>query len=296
MSTVAKFDGQQFGANEVAEKVIEQYDSEVTRTFYQVVMGDGGHDIHYGIYREPTDTIRVAAQATTDFMLDMANWVRPLKSDSKVMDLGSGHGGAMQTIVQRFGCSVQGINISEEQNAMNLEECKRLGISDKVEIGLGNIEEGLPEEWTESFDAVFSSEVLCHIGDKEAALKHVKRVLKPGGVLVFSDIMGADDATEEQLKAFTDRNATTKMGRPKTYIQTFKDVGLKYISWVDLSHNYLKFNQQMLANVDAKYDELKKVGASDEYLGNWKKSLSERCATQEKYNVFAWGVFCAVKL
>lgn len=77
----------------------------------------------------------------------------------------------------------------------------------------GNMNNGLPKEWEGTFDAVFSSEVLCHAADKNAILKEIHRVLKPGGVLVFSDIMGADDADEKDLKTFTDRNATTKMAR-----------------------------------------------------------------------------------
>jgi SAM-dependent methyltransferase len=42
--------------------------------------------------------------------------------------------------------------------------------------------------------------VLCHAGDKVFTIKEVKRCLKPGGVFVFSDLMGADDADEKALR------------------------------------------------------------------------------------------------
>ena len=45
-----------------------------------------------------------------------------------------------------------------------------------------------------------------------ALFKELVRCMKPGGVFVFSDIMGADGADEKALKGFTDRNATTFMG------------------------------------------------------------------------------------
>lgn len=39
MTTVAQFDGQQFSEEEVAAKVMEQYDGELVRKFYKIVMG-----------------------------------------------------------------------------------------------------------------------------------------------------------------------------------------------------------------------------------------------------------------
>ena len=53
---MADFVGKQFTKDEVADKVLEQYDEEQTRVFYQCVMGGGGHDIHFGIYKEPPPT------------------------------------------------------------------------------------------------------------------------------------------------------------------------------------------------------------------------------------------------
>ena len=49
----------QFSKEEVADKVLEQYDEEITRVFYQCVMGGGGHDIHFGIYKNPEDGVKV---------------------------------------------------------------------------------------------------------------------------------------------------------------------------------------------------------------------------------------------
>jgi sarcosine/dimethylglycine N-methyltransferase len=114
---------------------------------------------------------------------------------------------------------------------MNMAECERLGIADKVTTHVGNLNDPLPDEWNERFDFVWSCEVFCHAGDKPALLKEIARVLKPGGILVFSDLMGADKADEKQLRAFTDRNATTSMGRPKQYLAAIEEGGLDYMMW-----------------------------------------------------------------
>ena len=128
------------------------------------------------------------------------------------------------------GCT-QCFNLGPEQNKMNMVECERLGIADKVTTHVGNLNDPLPEEWTGRFDFVWSCEVFCHAGDKPALLTEIARVLKPGGILVFSDLMGADKADEKQLRAFTDRNATTSMGRPKQYLEAIDKGGLDYMMW-----------------------------------------------------------------
>ena len=63
-----------------------------------------------------------------------------------------------------------------------------------------------------------SCEVFCHAASKPKLLKDILTMLEPGGVLVFTDIMGADGANEKALKDFTDRNATTEMARPSGYL------------------------------------------------------------------------------
>lgn len=289
------FRGKQFSKEEVAEKVLEQYDDEKTRIFYQCVMGGGGHDIHFGLFREKGWGVLESSAATTDHMVSCMDWAKKVNKDSVVLDLGSGHGGGTHALVQKFGCSVECFNLGPQQNDMNMEECKRLGIADRVNCHVGNLNDPLPAEWTEKFDYVWSSEVLCHAGDKDALFKEMKRVLKPGGIMVFSDIMGADDADEVALKGFTDRNATSYMGRPKMYIDFIKGAGLKYMCWWDNSHHLETYFRQMLAQIANGTEEMMSKGLTAEYLQNWTNSLTERADIQGEKNVFAWGVFLCRK-
>lgn len=214
----------------------------------------------------------------------------------QVLDLGSGHGGGTHAIVKKFGCHVSGINLGPQQNEMNLERCKELGIADKVDVRVGNINDGLPKEWESSFDYVFSCEVLCHAAVKEDVFKEIYRVLKPGGVLVFTDIMGSDEASEEALRPFTDRNATTYMGRPSKYIQAIKGAGLKHLCFWDQSEHLETFFRGMYKQTVDNKETMLKAGLTEKYLQSWEKSLSERAEIQSKESAFAWGVFVAKKM
>jgi sarcosine/dimethylglycine N-methyltransferase len=292
---MADFVGKQFSKDEVAEKVLEQYDEEHTRIFYQCVMGGGGHDIHFGLFKSPDEGVKESGDNTTNFMCDSMNWAAPVTKDSVVLDLGSGHGGGTHAMVTKFGCTVDCFNLGPEQNAMNMARCKELGIDDKVSTHVGNLNNPLPAEWTNRFDFVWSCEVFCHAGDKAALLTEIYRVLKPGGILVFSDLMGADGADEELLRSFTDRNATTVMGRPSKYLEAIKAGGLDYMMWWDGSHHLEQYFRCMVSLIDNTGDEMRAKGLTDQYLANWHGSLSDRANMQRDHGVFAWGVFLARK-
>ena len=134
----------QFTKEEVADKVLEQYDEEITRVFYQCVMGGGGHDIHFGIYKNPEDGVKESSAYTTEWMMTQMDWAKTIKPDMHVLDLGSGHGGGSHAMAKRFGCKVTGYNLGPGQNALNMERCVELGIDHLVDAQVGNINEPPP--------------------------------------------------------------------------------------------------------------------------------------------------------
>jgi sarcosine/dimethylglycine N-methyltransferase len=266
-------------------------DEKHARVFYKYVMGGGGFDIHYGCFRSPSDTVYEASKATNDRLLTCLDWTLPVTKDSYVLDLGSGHGGISHEIAQRFGCKVMGANISPEQNKMNLEEAGKSGVGELVNVTLNNFNEGLPEEWTNTFTHVISCEVLCHAASKPNLFKDLKRCLIPGGAFIFTDIMGADGANEKVLKDFTDRNATTKMARPSEYVVQLKECGFLQPSFLDFSPHLEHYFQSMVDQVIKHRDDMLKEGCSEAYLDKWMESLTSRVDMQKEHRVFAWGIF-----
>lgn len=293
------FKDKQFSESEVASKVVEQYDEKHARVFYKYVMGGGGFDIHYGCFTKESDTVYEASKETNHRLLTCLDWVRPCvsssaspSSSSHVLDLGSGHGGISHEIAQRFGCKVMGANISKEQNKMNLEEAKKLGLEDLVDVTLCDFNQGLPKEWTNKFTHVISCEVLCHAASKSQLFQEeIKRVLQPGGAFVFTDIMGADGANEKILKDFTDRNATTNMGRPNEYVTLLQESGFSQVSYLDFSPHLEHYFQSMVDQINKHYDDMRNEGCSETYLEKWMESLTSRVEIQRMHSVFAWGIF-----
>jgi cyclopropane fatty-acyl-phospholipid synthase-like methyltransferase len=132
-----------------------------------------------------------------------------------VLDLGSGKGGASRYLASTYGCAVTCFNLGERQNAFNLERAEAAGIGHLISTHLGSFNEPLPIEWTDKFDLIWSQEAFCHCVEHAALLAEIQRVLKPGGSVVFSDIMQGDAGGD--CSSFTGQNVVTKLATPQMY-------------------------------------------------------------------------------
>jgi SAM-dependent methyltransferase len=138
-----------------------------------------------------------------------------VNKDARVLDLGSGKGGAARLLAKRYGCHVTCLNLGSRQNEFNKIKAAAEGIGHLIEPVLGSFNEPLPADWTDSFDLVWSQEAFCHAMDHNALISEIQRVLKPGGTMVFSDIMQGDSGGD--CSSFTGQNVTTKLATPQKY-------------------------------------------------------------------------------
>jgi arsenite methyltransferase len=125
----------------------------------------------------------------------------------KVLDLGCGSGRDAYALAQLVGETGQvvGVDMTEEQLAVaeahREHHRQAFGYArDNVEFRLGYIEK-LDELGFEdaSFDVVVSNCVVNLSPDKDAVLRQVHRLLKPGGELYFSDVY-ADRRVPSELR------------------------------------------------------------------------------------------------
>ena len=94
--------------SEAVEAVRSYYNSDDARRVYETAYGD--EHLHLGIYENDDDTIDEAGQRT---MERMASMVRQLGPDTRVLDIGSGHGGSARYLFHHYGCHVACLNLSD---------------------------------------------------------------------------------------------------------------------------------------------------------------------------------------
>ncbi len=114
-----------------------------------------------------------------------------LVAGMKLLDIGSGLGGASRFLAARHGCEVTGIDLTADYVAVARMLAQRVGLAGRVRYIEGSAL-SLPFP-----DASFDGAVMLHVGmniaDKAALFRGVRRVLRPGGFFAIYDVMAEGD-------------------------------------------------------------------------------------------------------
>ncbi|MEU5434901.1 methyltransferase domain-containing protein [Streptomyces sp. NPDC020719] len=245
----------------------------------------GGEDIHIGLYTDAREPVEVAAGRTVQRLA--AKVADALGPDSTVLDMGSGYGGAARRLAQGFGCNVVALNISEVQNRRHRELNSQRGLDGRIEVVTGSFHD-IPAP-DASFDVVWSQEALCHSGDRPRVLSEARRVLRPGGHVVFTDIMAAEDAPESEVRPLAERLAISGFATPGFYLEQLRALGFAEADFEDLSDHMVTHYERLVDEVRTPAPGLVK-DVSAEYLEGLGTNLPQVAAACRNGHL-RWGIF-----
>lgn len=171
--------------------------------YFDLITDDGrmfyGDNFHFGYFKNGDESFDEALDNHTDIVAEMAN----INAAARVLDVGCGVCAPAIRIAKRHGCHITGINISGEQVRQGKSLVAEHGLSHLISVRKGN---ALKLDFEDSsFDAILCIEVagdICVKPEQKIKLAgEMRRVLKPGGHIGFSDLVFTGLPTRDEERA-----------------------------------------------------------------------------------------------
>ena len=189
----------------INEKIAQFYD-ECTPVWEKA----WSEHIHQGFYGIKGDEKKDHLQAQNDLIEAMLNFAQiNTQTDEalSLLDIGSGIGGTLFYLAERFQGQLSGVTISKSQVSRTHELAQARGLDDRLKIQLGDV---LDDQTTlEQHDVVWSIEVCEHLTDKAPLFNKKFAATKPGGIMVMTTFChrntsdrALDDREQTLLKKF----------------------------------------------------------------------------------------------
>ena len=266
--------------NTTVDKAQDYYNSTPADEFYFKIWG--GEHIHVGIYNHSKESIKDASPRIVHLMASKLK----LNSDAKLLDLGSGYGGAARYLTKKYGCQVTCLNLSETQNERNESLNKKNRLDHLITVMEGNFED-IPFS-DNSFDVVWSQDAIVHSGNREQVLSEVDRVLMETGDFIFTDLMQTYDCPKSVLKPVLERIHLDSLGSFGFYVEQARKLDVKEIRVQDLSEHLTTHYQRVMEETIDRYDEMVET-CGKEYIDKMIQGLKHWVEAGEN-EYLSWGI------
>ena len=212
------------------------YDDGAVSEFYRQCWG--GADIHIGRYATGNETVAKASATMTQYLLEHAG----IGAGQRVLDIACGFGGTLRSLAG-LGCQVRGVDISRNCVEYADNANAEAGLSDRIDVAVGDFHniDSAPDTW----DTVICQEAIIHSPNRPKVFAEVFRVLRPGGVFAFSDILTGEQADISMVQAAFARLGASAGATISDYRKMAREVGF------EIAHS-----EERMSDIRTHYDKL----------------------------------------
>jgi sarcosine/dimethylglycine N-methyltransferase len=155
------------------------------------------------------------------------------RREHRVLDVCCGLGGPARWIAHQIGCAVTGLDLTQSRIDSARRLTSRVGLDHLVDFVHGDATAmPLPDG---GFDRVYGQEAWVHIPAKDLLLSECRRVLAPGGVLAFTDIVSRLPLTGEEAARMASEMQFPSIVTADRYVDAATALGFQVERYDDLS-------------------------------------------------------------
>jgi len=180
------------------------------------------------------EEIHVGGQKETDILAKKAG----VTASSFVLDVCSALGGPARRLALEFGCTVVGLDATASMHNEALRRTKEAGLEGKVTFKLGNALD-MPFR-TGTFDVAWGQDAWCYVTDKARLMRECARVVKPGGVVAFTDWIETGPMSDELSTALNTFMVFPYLETLEGYAELAQSAGLEVIEREDLTPDFAR--------------------------------------------------------
>jgi ubiquinone/menaquinone biosynthesis C-methylase UbiE len=171
-----------------------------------------------------------------------------LQPHHQVLDVGCGLGGSARYIANEYGCSVVGIDLTDEYVNVANKLTEFVKLTDKVSFKQGSaIDLPFPSE---NFDIVWTEHTQMNIADKEKFYGEISRVLKPKGKMVFHDVFFGTRRSPYYPTPWAEYDSLSSLCTQEEAKTAIQKSNLVVDEWKDKSEQSLEFFKEMIKKTE----------------------------------------------
>jgi len=217
--------------------------------------------------------------ATTREILSLVAF-RP---DMEVLDAGCGLGGAAFLMAQTFGARVHGIDLSRNMLQIAEVRCRQAKLTRAVTFEHADV---LQYERPDAYDLVHSRDVFLHIHAKVRLLATIRRCLRPGGLLLFTDYLCRAGARSSEFESYI-RSRHYDLRSLGEYCALLEAADFDLVLAHDRTIDFIRILEGELAQLgNTQLDSKERAALAD----SWQAKIKRARDGEQR-----WGVFLAKK-